>query len=231
DFDAFNHGDYDRAVEDKVQSENITKVLYPNDDVPQGKMLRLQQQFLFVTCSLQDMIGIHLRLGRPLEVFHEKWAIQLNDTHPAIAVAELMRLLIDEHGMDWDAAWHVTMHTIAYTNHTLLPEALEKWSRALFGRLLPRHLEIGSEINRRFLEKVRAEGRGSETRVATLSLIDESGERFVRMANLATVGSHTINGVSALHSKLLAETVLHDFAELWPDRFCNVTNGVTPRRF
>ena len=231
DFDAFNHGDYDRAVEDKVQSENITKVLYPNDDVPQGKMLRLQQQFLFVTCSLQDMIGIHLRLGRPLEAFHEKWAIQLNDTHPAIAVAELMRLLVDEHGMDWDAAWHVTTDTIAYTNHTLLPEALEKWSLALFGRLLPRHLEIVFEINRRFLEAVRAEGRVSETRIATLSLIDESGERYVRMANLATVGSRKINGVSALHSKLLAETVLHDFAELWPDRFCNVTNGVTPRRF
>src|SRR4029079_1908196 len=206
DFDAFNHGDYDRAVEDKVQSENITKVLYPNDDLPKGKMLRLQQQFLFVTCSLQDMVRLHLQVGRPLEAFHEKWAIQLNDTHPAIAVAELMRLLVDEHGMDWDAAWHVTTHTIAYTNHTLLPEALEKWSLALFGRLLPRHLEIVFEINRRFLEAVRAGGRLSETRIATMSLIDESGERYVRMANLATVGSRKINGVSALHSKLLAET-------------------------
>jgi len=231
DFAAFNHGNYDRAVEDKVQSENITKVLYPNDDVPQGKTLRLQQQFLFVTCSLQDMMRLHLVQGRQLETFHEKWAIQLNDTHPAVAVAELMRLLVDEHAMEWDTAWHVTQHTFAYTNHTLLPEALEKWSVALFGRLLPRHLEIVFEINRRFLDEVRASGGGSDERIARLSLIDESGDRYVRMANLATVGSRRVNGVSELHSKLLTETVLHDFAELWPDRFCNVTNGVTPRRF
>ena len=148
DFAAFNHGDYYRAVEDKMQSENITKVLYPNDEVIQGKTLRLQQQFFFVTCSLQDMIRVHLLLKRPLDTFHEKWAVQLNDTHPAIAVAELMRLLVDEHAMDWDTAWHVTRNTFAYTNHTLLPEALEKWPVGLFGQLLPRHLEIIYEINR-----------------------------------------------------------------------------------
>jgi starch phosphorylase len=231
DFAAFNQGDYYRAVEDKMQSENITKVLYPNDEMLQGKTLRLQQQFFFVTCSLQDMIRVHLLLGRPLDKFHEKWAIQLNDTHPAIAVAELMRLLVDEHQLDWDAAWHVTRQTFAYTNHTLLPEALEKWSVPLFGRLLPRHLEIIYEINRRFLDEVRAKFPDDDARVARMSLIDEGGERYVRMANLATVGSHRVNGVARLHSELLRQTVMHDFAELWPEKFCNVTNGVTPRRF
>ena len=160
DFAAFNHGDYYRAVEDKMFSENITKVLYPNDEVMQGKTLRLQQQFFFVTCSLQDMIRVHGLMGRPLDRFHEKWAVQLNDTHPAIAVAELMRLLVDVHEMDWDTAWHVTRNTCAYTNHTLLPEALEKWPVPLFGRLLPRHLEIIYEINRRFLDEVRAQFPG-----------------------------------------------------------------------
>jgi starch phosphorylase len=231
DFDAFNHGDYYRAVEDKMHSENITKVLYPNDEVIQGKTLRLQQQFFFASCSLQDMIRVHLLLKRPLDKFHEKWAVQLNDTHPAISVAELMRLLVDEHQMDWDTAWDVTRNTFAYTNHTLLPEALEKWPIGLFGELLPRHLEIISEINRRFLDEVRARFPGDEGRVARMSLIDESGVRFVRMANLATVGSHRVNGVARLHSELLKQTVMRDFAELWPEKFCNVTNGVTPRRF
>jgi glycogen phosphorylase len=231
DFAAFNHGDYYRAVEDKMHSENITKVLYPNDEVVQGKTLRLQQQFFFATCSLQDMIRVHRVLGRPLDKFHEKWAVQLNDTHPAIAVAELMRLLVDEHEMEWDRAWDVTRNTFAYTNHTLLPEALEKWPVALFGRLLPRHLEIIYEINWRFLDEVRARFPGDYGRLARLSLIDESGERYVRMANLATVGSHHVNGVARLHSELLKKTVLCDFAELWPGKFCNVTNGVTPRRF
>jgi starch phosphorylase len=230
DFAAFNQGDYYRAVEHKMQSETITKVLYPNDEVVQGRTLRLQQQYFFVSCSLQNMIRLHRLLGRPLERFHEKWAIQLNDTHPAIAVAELMRLLIDEHQMDWDTAWHVTSHTCAYTNHTLLPEALEKWPIALFGRVLPRHLEIVFEINKRFLDDARAHGADA-ARVERLSLIDERGDRFVRMANLATAGSHRVNGVSRLHSELLAQTVLHDFAALWPQKFCNVTNGVTPRRF
>ncbi len=231
DFAAFNHGDYYRAVQDKMVSENITKVLYPNDEVLAGKTLRLEQQFFFVSCSLQDMIRVHCLLGRRLDRFHEKFAIQLNDTHPAIAVAEFMRLLVDEHDLDWDTAWHVTTHTFAYTNHTLLPEALEKWPVALFGSLLPRHLEIVYEINRRFLDEVRARFPGDDARVARLSLIDESGERYVRMAHLAAVGSHRINGVARLHSELLKNLVMHDFAELWPDKFCNVTNGVTPRRF
>jgi glycogen phosphorylase len=231
DFAAFNHGDYYRAVEDKMQSENITKVLYPNDEIVQGKTLRLQQQYFFVSCSLKDMIRLHLLLQRPLEQFHEKWTVQLNDTHPAIAVAELMRLLVDEHVMDWDAAWAVTRQTFAYTNHTLLPEALEKWPVGLLGQLLPRHLEIIYEINARFLAEVRAAFPGDDGRLARLSIIDESGERYVRMAHLAAVGSHHVNGVARLHSELLTQTVMRDFADLWPEKFCNVTNGVTPRRF
>jgi starch phosphorylase len=231
DFAAFNQGDYYQAVEAKMKSENITKVLYPNDEMLQGKTLRLQQQFFFVSCSLQDMIRVHRLLKRPLDTFHQKWAVQLNDTHPAIAVAELMRLLLDEHAMDWDAAWNVTGKTFAYTNHTLLPEALEKWPVDLFRHLLPRHLEIIYEINRRLLDEVRAKFPGDDARLARMSLIDEGGERYVRMANLATVGSHHVNGVAQLHSELLVKTVMHDFAQLWPEKFCNVTNGVTPRRF
>jgi len=231
DFAIFNHGEYDRAVEDKVQSETITKVLYPNDTAHRGKELRLKQQFFFTTCSLQDMLRIHASLGGKPATFHEKWAVQLNDTHPAVSVAELMRLLVDEHGLGWDEAWAVTRQTFAYTNHTLLPEALEKWTVDLFGALLPRHLEIVYEINRRFLEEVRAAFPGDEGRVAALSLIDEHGPRSIRMAHLAAVGSHTINGVAELHSALLRQTVLRDLAELWPKKFCNVTNGVTPRRF
>jgi glycogen phosphorylase len=231
DFAAFNHGDYYRAVLDKVASETITKVLYPNDEVAVGKELRLKQQFFFTSCSLQDMLRIHSLLGGTPATFHEKWAVQLNDTHPAIAVAELMRLLVDEHALDWDKAWKITCATFAYTNHTLLPEALEKWSVDLFGRLLPRHLEIIYEINRRFLEEVRAKFPGDDARIARLSLIDESGTRYVRMAHLACVGSHMINGVAQLHSELLKQTVLRDFAELCPKKFCNVTNGITPRRF
>jgi glycogen phosphorylase len=231
DFAAFNHGDYYRAVEDKLQSENITKVLYPNDEIVQGKTLRLQQQYFFVTCSLQDMLRVHVGLKRPLDRFHEKWAVQLNDTHPAIAVAELMRLLVDDLRMEWVAAWTVTRQTFAYTNHTLLPEALERWPVPLIGQLLPRHLEIIYEINARFLDEVRAAFPGDDARLARMSVIDESGERFVRMAHLAAVGSHRVNGVARLHSDLLRQTVMRDFAELWPEKFCNVTNGVTPRRF
>ncbi len=231
DFGAFNQGDYDRAVEDKVESETITKVLYPNDEEHQGKVLRLKQQFFFTSCSLQDMLRIHVLLGGTPATFHEKWAVQLNDTHPAVGVAELMRLLVDEHALGWDEAWEVTRATFAYTNHTLLPEALEKWTVDLFGSLLPRHLEIVFEINRRFLDEVRAAFPGDDARLSRLSLIDENGPRYVRMAHLACVGSHTINGVAQLHSELLKQTVLRDFAELWPGKFCNVTNGVTPRRF
>ena len=231
DFDAFNHGDYYRAVEDKIVSENITKILYPNDEHFEGKELRLQQQFFFVTCSLQDMIRVHLRLGRPLDQFHTRWAAQLNDTHPAIAIPEMMRLLVDEYSLDWDTAWEVTRNTFAYTNHTLLPEALETWPVSLFGRLLPRHLEIIYGINHRFLEQVRARFPHDQSRVRRMSLIGESGQRHVRMANLAAVGSHRVNGVAELHSDILKRQVMCDFADMWPGKFCNITNGVTPRRF
>ncbi|MBV8176113.1 MAG: glycogen/starch/alpha-glucan phosphorylase [Verrucomicrobia bacterium] len=231
DFQEFNVGDYYGAVHDKVVTENITKVLYPNDEPAQGKQLRLEQQYFFVSCSLQDMVRIQLRTGGSLSKFHEAFAVQLNDTHPSIGVAELMRLLVDKHHMDWDTAWEITQNTFAYTNHTLLPEALEKWPVSLFGSLLPRHLEIIYEINRRFLDEVRLKYPNDTSRVARMSLIDESGERYVRMAYLATVGSHKVNGVAELHSQLLKETTLHDFYELWPQKFLNVTNGVTPRRF
>jgi starch phosphorylase len=224
-------GDYFGAVDEKIASETITKVLYPNDEPDQGKRLRLAQQYFFVSCSLQDMIRIHLQTGNRLETFADAWAAQLNDTHPSIAVAELMRLLVDEHLMEWDRAWDITRSTCAYTNHTLLPEALEKWPLPLFQRLLPRHLEIIYEINRRFLDEVRVRFPGDDQRLARLSLIDESGEKHVRMAHLASVGSHAINGVAALHSDLLKQTVLRDFYELEPERFQNVTNGVTPRRW
>jgi starch phosphorylase len=231
DFGAFNHGDYYRAVEDKMTSENITKVLYPNDEPVQGKILRLQQQFFFVTCSLSDMLRMHCLLGGKPENFHEKFAIQLNDTHPAIAVAELLRLLLDEHQLNWETAWRVTSGSIAYTNHTLLPEALEKWPLPLFGQLLPRHLELIYEVNRHFLDEVRARFPGDDARLRRMSIIDETGERYLRMAHLATVASQQVNGVATLHSDLLKRTVLQDFAQLWPEKFCNVTNGVSPRRF
>jgi starch phosphorylase len=231
DFQRFNIGDYYGAVNEKVASENLTKVLYPNDEPIQGKELRLAQQYFFVACSLQDMIRIHCFENQSLDNFHDSFAIQLNDTHPAIAVAELMRLLIDEHRMDWDQAWEITQKSLGYTNHTLLPEALEKWSLDLFGSLLPRHLEIIYEINRRFLDDVRLCYPQDGDKLARLSLIDEGGEKYVRMAHLACVGSHAINGVAALHSELLKETVLKDFYELWPEKFSNKTNGVTPRRW
>ena len=231
DFHMFNRGDHYGAVNSKVVSENITKVLYPNDDSFQGKELRLEQQFFFVSCSLQDMLRIMRGQKLPFERFHEKFAIQLNDTHPAIAVAELMRLLVDEQGFGWDAAWDITRKSLAYTNHTLLPEALECWPLQLFARMLPRHLEIIYEINARFLDEVRIRFLGDEARVARMSLIDEHGDRAVRMANLACVGTHSINGVAALHSALLTAEVLSDFHALWPEKFSNKTNGVTPRRW
>ena len=231
DFQAFNVGDYYEAVDEKVISETISKVLYPNDEPTIGKKLRLTQQYFFVSCSLQDMVRIHLLRGGVIDTFAGSFAVQLNDTHPAIAVAELMRLLVDEHGLDWEAAWEITRAATAYTNHTLLPEALEKWPLPLFAELLPRHLEIIFEINRRFLDEVRQRFPGDEERVRRLSIIDEHGERHVRMAHLASVGSHAINGVAALHSELLKQTVLRDFHEFYPERFCNVTNGVTPRRW
>lgn len=230
-FDRFNTGDYQGAVAEKVSSENISKVLYPNDEGIQGKRLRLEQQYFFVSCSLQDMIRFHFHQGRRLEDFHHKWTIQMNDTHPSISVAELMRLLVDEHGMDWDAAWNITSQSLAYTNHTILPEALECWPLQLFASVLPRHLEIIYEINARFLQEVRSRYPSDEGRVQRLSIIDENGDRHVRMANLACIGSHSINGVAELHTELLKSGVLRDFYELWPAKFVNVTNGVTPRRW
>jgi glycogen phosphorylase len=230
--DAFNTGDYYKAVDEEVVSETVSKVLYPNDEPEAGKRLRLLQQYFFVTCSLQDIIRIHLeRASLPLSAIPDKWAIQLNDTHPSVAVAELMRLLIDDHQLTWDDAWDITVRTFGYTNHTLLPEALETWPLRIFGEALPRHLELIYEINERFLDEVRAAFPGDEERVNRMSLIGEEGGKCVRMAHLATVGSHAVNGVAALHSELLKESVLRDFYELWPERFGNVTNGVTPRRF
>ncbi|MGH9607080.1 MAG: glycogen/starch/alpha-glucan phosphorylase [Terracidiphilus sp.] len=234
DFGTFNQGDFWGAVASKVSSENISKVLYPNDDGVQGKQLRLAQQFFFVSCSLQHILHIQAAQNRPLTELHRNFAIQLNDTHPAIAVAELMRLLVDEHRMEWAAAWHVTQHAMSYTNHTLLPEALEQWPRSLFSSLLPRHMEIVEEINRRHLEDVRQKFPGDEGRVQRLSLIGENGgngEKYVRMAHLASLGSHAINGVAALHTELLKANVLSDFYDLTPGKFSNKTNGVTPRRW
>jgi starch phosphorylase len=234
DFGTFNDGDFAGAVADKVSSENISKILYPNDDRLEGKELRLAQQFFFVSCSLQHIVGIQLTQNRPLAELHRNFAIQMNDTHPAIAVAELMRLLVDEHSMDWNTAWHVTQNALSYTNHTLLPEALEQWPRSLFASMLPRHLEIVEEINYVHLNHVRQKFPDEPGRVERLSLINENGangEKAVRMAHLAALGSHAINGVAALHTELLKTCVLNDFYALTPAKFSNMTNGVTPRRW
>ena len=230
--DAFNAGDYYRAVEEEVAAETVTKVLYPNDEPEVGKQLRLLQQYFFVSCSLQDILRLIEDLaGSHVRSLPDRVAVQLNDTHPSIAVAELMRLLIDERDLDWDTAWRITVATMAYTNHTLLPEALETWPLSMFQRFLPRHLEIIYEINRRFLDEVRARFPGDEARVRRMSIIGEDGNKSVRMAYLATVGSHAVNGVAAMHSELVKTTILKDFYEMWPERFSNKTNGVTPRRF
>ena len=231
DFAAFNAGNYYQAVDAQIASETITKVLYPNDETEAGQVLRLEQQYFFVTCSLQDMIRLQLQRENNLDRFHEKFVVQLNDTHPSIAVAELMRLLVDEYGMEWDQAWSITRRTFAYTNHTLLPEALEKWRLSLFQRVLPRHFEIICEINDRFLDEVRIRFPGDDARLRRMSLIDEDGSRYVRMAHLAVTGSFAVNGVAALHTELLKSDVLRDFHEMWPEKFSNKTNGVTPRRF
>ncbi|MGB5222998.1 MAG: glycogen/starch/alpha-glucan phosphorylase [Polyangiales bacterium] len=231
DFGSFNVGDYYGAVERKVASETLTKVLYPNDEPAQGKELRLRQQYFLVSCSLQDLLRLHqLRGGRP-DNLHEGFAIQLNDTHPALAIPELMRLLLDDYAMGWDAAWRIASETFAYTNHTLLPEALETWPLPMFGRLLPRHLQIVYEINARFMDEVRGRFPEDYGRQQRMSLIDDHGAGSVRMANLATVGSFSVNGVSALHTELLKTRVMRDFHEFYPGKFNNKTNGVTPRRF
>ena len=230
--DAFNTGDYYKAVEEEVTSETVTKVLYPNDEPEAGKRLRLLQQYFFVSCSLQHVVHIMDDLAdASLHDLPQRFALQLNDTHPSIGVAELMRILVDERRLDWDDAWAITVATFGYTNHTLLPEALEKWPLGLFRDSLPRHLEIIYEINSRFLDEVRAHFPGDVDRVRRMSIIGEEGGQTVRMAYLATVGSHAINGVAALHSDLLKASTLKDFYELWPERFSNKTNGVTPRRF
>jgi glycogen phosphorylase len=230
--EAFNTGDYYMAVEDEVASETVTKVLYPNDEPEAGKRLRLLQQYFFVSCSLQHVLHIMDDLADvSIKELPQRFALQLNDTHPSIGVAELMRLLVDERQLDWDEAWDITVATFGYTNHTLLPEALETWPLDMFTESLPRHLEIIYEINRRFLDEVRTRFPGDEDRFRRMSLIGEDGGKNVRMAHLATVGSHAINGVAALHSELLKSSVLKDFYEMWPERFSNKTNGVTPRRF
>jgi len=227
----FNAGDYLAAVEEKNLSENISKVLYPNDVTVMGKELRLKQQYFFVACSIADIVRRYLKTHDGFGQFTDKVAIQLNDTHPAVAVAELMRVLVDENDVPWEEAWEITRKTFGYTNHTLLPEALEKWAVDLFGRVLPRHLEIIYDINHRFLDEVKARYPGDGGKLGRVSLIEEGPVKMVRMANLAVVGSHSTNGVAALHTDLLRKTLFSDFNELWPDRFNNKTNGVTPRRW
>ncbi|HEY2728601.1 MAG TPA: glycogen/starch/alpha-glucan phosphorylase [Polyangia bacterium] len=233
DFDLqfFNEGDYRRAVEEKIDTENISKVLYPNDQSDEGKTLRLKQQYFFVACSIADIVKRYKSRHDGFDAFPDKVAIQLNDTHPSIAVAELMRVLVDEERLDWDRAWSITHRTLGYTNHTLLPEALEQWPVPLFERLLPRHLQIIFEINQRFLHDVQLRWPGDLERLRHLSIIEESRGRHVRMAHLATIGSHSVNGVAELHTALLKEHLLSGFNELWPERFNNKTNGVTPRRW
>ncbi|WP_407653612.1 glycogen/starch/alpha-glucan phosphorylase [Cellulomonas alba] len=231
DLQIFNSGDYEEAVRAQTFAENISKVLYPEDSTPQGKELRLQQQYFFVACSLRDFLDRVLLRGFDLHNLPERVTFQLNDTHPVIAVPELMRILVDERGWKWDEAWAVTQRVFAYTCHTLLPEALEVWSVELLGRLLPRHLEIIYRINEEFLEVVRTRWPDDELRLRRMSIIAEHPERAVRMAFLATVAGVKVNGVAELHSQLLRDKVLADFAELWPDKFTNVTNGITPRRF
>jgi starch phosphorylase len=228
---AFNEGDYGAAVQDQIDAKNLSRVLYPDDSTPQGKELRFKQQYFFVSASLQDMLATHLGEGRSLETLADAIAIQLNDTHPTVAIPELMRLLVDEHRVRWAAAWRITSAVFSYTNHTLLPEALETWPVSLFERLLPRHLEIIYLINRDFLAGIQARFPGEPDRQRRLSIITEEGTRRVRMAHLAVIGSHRVNGVAKLHSELMRKQVFAGFAELFPERFTNVTNGIAVRRW
>ena len=229
--DAFNAGDYNAAVRDQVEAKNLSRVLYPDDSTPQGRELRLKQQYFFVSASLQDILATHLSEGRPLASIPGSIAVQLNDTHPTVAIPELMRLLVDEHGLTWAESWHITTRVFSYTNHTLLPEALESWPVELFERLLPRHLEIIYLINSEFLRSLESRHPGDHDRRRNLSIIDDGGQRRVRMAHLAVIGSHRVNGVARLHSDLMRAHVFSGFAELYPDRFINVTNGVSVRRW
>jgi starch phosphorylase len=227
----FNEGNYIKAVEEKNQSENLSKVLYPDDTTAMGRELRLKQEYFFVSASLQDILHRFSEDHASFEELPDEVAIQLNDTHPSVAIPELMRLLVDTHGMRWESAWGITVRTFSYTNHTLQPEALETWPVSLFEKLLPRHLEIIFHINSRFLDSVNQRHPGDMDLIRRVSLIDESGDRRVRMAYLAIVGSHRVNGVAKLHSDLMRSTIFRDFAELFPERFINITNGVTPRRW
>ncbi len=231
DLNAFNDGFYLKAVEKQGMAETISKVLYPNDNSERGRHLRLLQEYFFVSATIQDIATRHLVTNPTLDNLHEKAAIQLNDTHPALAVPELMRILMDDHGYAWEKAWNIVTKTINYTNHTVMPEAMEKWPISMLEKMLPRHLQIIYEINRRFLAQVSRNFPGDNARIARMSLIQETGERSVRMAHVAIVGSNKVNGVAALHSKILVEDLFRDFAELWPDKFCNKTNGITPRRW
>ncbi|MDP3134613.1 MAG: glycogen/starch/alpha-glucan family phosphorylase, partial [Burkholderiaceae bacterium] len=229
--DAFNKGDYMRAVEAKNESENVSRVLYPDDSTDHGKELRLRQEYFFVSASLQDILRRYLKTHGDFSLLADKVAIHLNDTHPALAVPELMRLLMDEHDLDWDTAWGMCERIFSYTNHTLMQEALETWPVDLLGRLLPRHLRIIFDLNARFLALVHQQVPNDNELLRRVSLIDERGQRRVRMAYLSVLASHKINGVSALHSQLMVDTIFADFARLFPERFCNKTNGITPRRW
>ena len=229
--DAFNAGDYPAAVQEQLEAKNLSRVLYPDDSTPQGKELRLKQQYFFVSASLQDILATHLSEGRSLASMPDAIAIQLNDTHPAVAIPELMRLLVDEHGLPWAESWQITTGVFSYTNHTLLPEALETWPVAMFERLLPRHLQIIYLINRDFLQSVETRYPGDDERRRRLSIIDDGGDRRVRMAHLAVIGSHRVNGVAQLHSDLMRLHVFSGFADMYPDRFINVTNGIAVRRW
>ena len=229
--DQFNAGNYAAAVADQVDAKNLSRVLYPDDSTPQGKELRFKQQYFCVSASLQDILAQHMSERRPLTDLSDAIAIQLNDTHPALTIVELMRLLVDIYRLEWHEAWAITHSVCGYTNHTLLPEALETWPVSFFERILPRHLQIVYQINRDFLEAVSAKYPDDLDRRRRMSLINEDGDRRVRMAYLSVVGSHKVNGVAKLHSRLMRETIFHDFAEMWPERFTNVTNGIAVRRW
>lgn len=231
DFQDFNEGSYEEAVDSKIRAENLTKVLYPNDNIQQGKELRLRQQYFFVACSLHDILRRHFSEGGTVETLPEKVTIQLNDTHPTLVIPEMMRILVDERGVEWGKAWEITRACVNYTNHTILPEALEKWSVPLFRYLLPRHLQIIFDINSRFLEEVSSRYPGDLDKLRSMSVIEEGGEQSIRMANLAVIGSTHVNGVAEIHSRILKEVIFKDFAEMWPDKFTNMTNGITQRRW
>ncbi len=232
DINIFNDGDYIKAVRRKIRSESVTKILYPSDSKDVGKELRLVQEYFLVACAIRDIILSYETRHKNYERFHERVAIQLNDTHPSLAVPELMRTLVDEKGLEWENAWKITVKTLAFTNHTLLPEALETWPVSLLGKVVPRHLQIIFEINQRFLESVKTRfGSGSDDMIARMSIIQEGGEQHVRMANLAIIGSHSVNGVAKVHSDLVKTRLVPEFYSLWPEKFNNKTNGVTPRRW